>query len=226
MSKELIEFTPEQKKIIRKQFFPPNATDDDMIYCMNIASSLGLNPILKEIFFVTRRVLINGQWVEKVEPMVGRDGYIKIAHNTGLFAGMETISKIEKVPTLENGEWVEKNDLVSTCKVWRKDTDIPFVVTVRYSEYVQKTKTGEVTKFWRDKPDTMQKKVAESQALRKAFSINGVYSIEEVSDVEFDEGQRASANQIKAQPDPMQEENVQDIQVEDITEVNIDEIPI
>jgi len=224
MSKELIEFTEEQKRIIKNQFFPPSATTEEMIYCMNIAKNMGLNPISKEIFFVPRRAKINGQWVEKIEPMLGRDSYVKVAHSTGLFAGIETTSKIERVPTIENGEWVEKDDLVATCKVWRKDTDIPFIVTVRYSEYVQKTNSGVPSKFWREKPDTMLKKVAESQALRKAFSINGAYSIEEVNDVEYDETHRASVNKIKNQPDPMQEPELDASADANITEVSMSEI--
>ena len=180
-SNELIVFTDEQKKIIKSQFFPQTATNDEMVYCMNIAKVMGLNPITKEIFFVPRRSQVNGQWIEKVEPMLGRDSYIKVAHSTGKFAGMETTSSIERVPNLTpDGGWEESSDLVATCKVWRTDTSIPFTVSVRYSEYVQKTKQGEPTKFWKEKPDTMLKKVAESQALRKAFSINGAYSEDEI----------------------------------------------
>ena len=203
MSKELITFTSEEKRIIKNQFFPSTATDNEMIYCMNIAKSLGLNPIAKEIFFIERKSKVNGQWVSKVEPMLGRDSYIKVAHLTGLFAGIETSSKVEKVPTFVNGEWQEKNDLIATCKVYRKDIKRPFVVTVRYAEYVQTKSNGEITKFWKEKPDTMLKKVAESQALRKAFNINGAYAIEEVNDVIIDTEQpRQQTQQIEAQDEP------------------------
>jgi len=217
MSKELITFTDEQKKIIKNQFFPQNASTDEMVYCMNIAKNMGLNPITKEIFFVPRKSKVNGQWVEKVEPMLGRDSYIKVAHSTGLFAGMETGSKIESIPKMIDGQWQESSDLVATCKVWRKDTDKPFLVTVAYSEYVQLTKDGTPNKFWKEKPDTMLKKVAESQALRKAFSINGAYSIEEVNDVEFDH-QRNSTQQIQSQPEPTQDDEVIETEI-DFSEV-------
>jgi len=55
-----------------------------------------------------------------------------------------------------------------------------FMAEVRYSEYVQTKKDGEPTKFWASKPNTMIKKVAESQALRTAFNISGVYAPEEL----------------------------------------------
>ena len=216
MSKELIEFSDEQKLIIKNQFFPQSATKEEMIYCMNIAKNMGLNPITKEIFFVPRKSKVGNQWIEKIEPMLGRDSYIKVAHSTGQFSGMETTSSISTVPKIENGEWCEKSDLIATCKVWRKDTDKPFVVTVAYSEYVQLKADNTPNKFWQEKPDTMLKKVAESQALRKAFSINGAYSIEEVNDVEIEEP-RAKTQQIVKQDDPL-DANV-------IPEIDLNEVP-
>jgi len=185
------------------QFFPANTSPDEMVYCMNVAKSLGLNPITKEIFFVPRRSKVGDRWINKIEPMLGRDSYIKIAHSTGLFEGIETYSEVKEVPKLINGKWSNESDLVATCKVYRKDTERPFIVNVAYSEYVQRTKNGEITKFWYEKPDTMLKKVAESQALRKAFNINGAYSIEEVNDVEVEpESERTQIKQVIPQPEP------------------------
>ena len=208
MSKELITFSEEQKSIIFKQFFPQNATKEEMVYCMSIAKNMGLNPILKEIFFIPRKSKINGQWIDKIEPMLGRDSYIKVAHSTGLFAGIETTSEIKEIPKLINGGWTSFSDLVATSKVWKKGIEKPFVVTVAYNEYVQITRDGTVTKFWKEKPDTMLKKVAESQALRKAFSINGVYSIEEVNDVYIDEP-RETKREIKEQDEPKIEQSTE-----------------
>ena len=65
----------ENKRIIRKQFFPPNATDSDMQYCIAVAKSFNLNPILKQIYFVERRAKINGEWHSKIEPLAGRDSF-------------------------------------------------------------------------------------------------------------------------------------------------------
>lgn len=167
---------------VKKQFFPPNITNDiEVQYCLEVAKQFNLNPITKQIYFVPRKAQDdNGAWHEKVEPLVGRDGFLAIAHRTGVFGGIETTSSIKEVPIRENGQWKMKKDLVGTCKVWRTDSEKPFVVEVAYGEYVQSKKNGEPTKFWADKPDTMIKKVAESQALRKAFNISGLYSPEEV----------------------------------------------
>jgi hypothetical protein len=112
--------------------------------------------------------------------MVGRDGFLAIAHRSGQLAGMETSACIREVPQLVGGTWKQRPDLIAECKVYRKDSTIPFTVTVSFSEYVQRNNENQPTSFWGSKPETMLKKVAESQALRKAFNIHGVYSPEEM----------------------------------------------
>lgn len=175
-----IDFDKEQLAVIESQFFPQGATKAEQAYCFSVARELCLNPITREIYFVTRRQKVNDKWVSKVEPMVGRDGFLSIAHRTNKFAGIETTTGIREVPQLENGAWGIKLQLVAECSVWRKDSSKPFTVQVAYNEYCQKTSEGSPTKFWAEKPETMLKKVAESQALRKAFNIHGVYSPEEL----------------------------------------------
>lgn len=174
----------DEKKIIKAQFFPPNATDMDMIYCMKVAETFNLNPILKQIFFVERSANIDGKWITKIEPLAGRDSFLTLAHRSGKFAGIDSDCAIKQTAVLQDGEWVTKNELVATARVYRTDNDRPFCAEVEYSEYVQRTKDGSITKFWRDKPKTMLKKVAESQALRKAFDISGLYSVDEIGDDE------------------------------------------
>jgi len=175
-------FEGKELEVIKKQFFPPNTNKTEMEYCLSVAKTFGLNPITKEIHFVPRKQYVkeNGKWIEKIEPLVGRDGFLSIAHKSGQLAGMKTESYVKEVPILENGKWVSKTDLVARCEVYRKDSDKPFIVEVRYSEYVQSTKDGRPTYFWEKMPDTMLKKVSESQALRKAFNISGIYAAEEV----------------------------------------------
>ena len=177
-------FTQEKIELIKKHFFPNNATIVEMEYCLNIANKYNLDPFLRQIFFVPRRaqVKINDkkEWVDKIEPLVGRDGFLAIAHKTGKFGGIRSYSEIKQFPRLNNGKWEYIQDLVAVCEVYRTDSDKPFVVEVAYNEDVQKRETGEATSFWTTKPDTMLKKVAESQALRKAFNLSGLYSAEEM----------------------------------------------
>jgi hypothetical protein len=75
---------------------------------------------------------------------------------------------------MESGTRKDGDDLVGWCRVYRKDMSHPFEVEVYASEY----STGK--NLWRDKPRTMIQKVAEAHALRRAFSISGLYSPEEI----------------------------------------------
>lgn len=172
----------EDKKVIRSQFFPQSATDAEMIYCMKVAESFNLNPILKQIYFVPRKTKVGNQWIEKVEPLAGRDSFLTLAHRTKQFSGIESKVEIKETPVLINNKWTRENDLVATATVYRKDSKRPFVVSVNYREYCQKKQDGTATKFWKEKPETMLKKVAESQVLRKAFDITGIYAEEELND--------------------------------------------
>ena len=177
---ELTNFSKEKLDLIKKHFFPPHATELDMAYCLSIANQYNLDPVLKQIFFVPRSANIQGKWVEKIEPLVGRDGFLAIAHKTGKFAGIKSYSEIRNVPKLVNGVWQNKPDLVAIAEVFRTDSTKSFVVEVAYSEYVQTKHNGDPTNFWANKPETMLKKVAESQSLRKAFNLSGLYSPEEL----------------------------------------------
>lgn len=176
-----IEFAKEEKDIIAKRCFPRGASKEDVEYGILLAEHLGLNPLTKEIMFVERSQKVNGQWITKVEPLVGRDGFLAIAHRSGQFDGMETTVELKEVPVLKNGKWEVQKDLVAITKVYRKDTSHPVMVTVSFNEYAQYNKEGHLTTFWRAKPKTMLGKVTESQALRKAFNISGVYSPEEMA---------------------------------------------
>jgi len=175
-----ISFSKAELAFIKNQFFPVNANPKDIEFCLKVAEAQGLNPIKREIFFIERKAQVNGQWVSKIEPLTSRDGFLTIAHKSGNFAGIESFVEVKNTPKLENGQWIESTDLVAVAKVWRKDSDKPTIVEVEYSEYVQLTKNGTPTKFWAKMPKTMLKKVAESQALRKAFNISGIYGVEEM----------------------------------------------
>lgn len=197
-----INFDKEQMAVIESQFFPQGASKAEQAYCFSVARELCLNPITKEIFFVKRRQKIDDKWVSKVEPMVGRDGFLSIAHRTNQFAGMETTATIRDVPQLEAGLWRLKPQLVAECSVWRKDSPKPFTVQVAFNEYCQRSTEGAPTKFWAEKPETMLKKVAESQALRKAFNIHGVYCPEELgAGIELANGDIIEADCTRVEPD-------------------------
>jgi hypothetical protein len=118
---------------------------------LQIAKAFNLNPFKREI------------WVSKysgqMSIITGYEVYIKRAERTGQLDGWH----------VETSGSVEAGDLKATITIYRKDRSKPFVWETLYSEYVQKTSAGVVTKFWQ-KAHTMTKKVAISQGFRLCFS--------------------------------------------------------
>jgi len=201
-------------EFVKKQFFPVGTSEKDVEFCLKVAKELNLNPIKREIFFIGRKAQVNGQWITKIEPLTSRDGFLTIAHRTGNFAGIKSWTKIQEVPKLVNGNWTVGTDLIAIAEVYRKDTDIPTVVEVEYSEYVQLKKDGTPTQFWSKMPKTMLKKVAESQALRKAFNISGIYGIEEMGVGNADGGELQVDKEVQEAIEAQIEENEENLEKE------------
>src|SRR6185312_14872260 len=117
-----------------KQTVAKGATDAQFKMFIEVCKGTGLNPFLKEIWFVP-----------SVGVMAGRDGYLRVANDHPMFDGMETR--------------VERNDnnvpIKAVCTVWRKDRNHPIVCEAFFSEY---RKNGNV---WQTYPSAMIAKVAE-----------------------------------------------------------------
>ena len=142
---------------------------------LQIAKEFGLNPFKREIFCT-----VYGEGAYKQFAIItGYEVYIKRAERSGLLDGWKA----------ETSGSVATNDLKATVTIYRKDRNHPFVWEVYYSECVQKTKDGKVTKFW-EKAHFMTKKVAISQGFRLCFSdeIGGMpYTSDEMPNQEVTE---------------------------------------
>lgn len=139
---------------------------------LQIAKAFNLNPFKREIHVSKYG---EGQYA-KMSIITGYEVYIKRAERSGLLDGWEC--------TTEGS--VAENNLKAIITIYRKDRKYPFKHEVYYSEYVGKTKTGQVTQFW-EKAQTMTKKVAMSQGFRLCFSdeLGGMpYTKEEMSTIE------------------------------------------
>jgi phage recombination protein Bet len=133
----------------------PKLDEKEKMQFLNIAKSFGLNPFKREIFCT---VYGTGEY-KQLSIITGYEVYIKRAERSGQLDGWHAIT---------SGS-VATNDLKATVTIYRKDRQHPFVWEVLYTECVQKTKTGAVTKFW-EKANFMTKKVCISQAFRLCFS--------------------------------------------------------
>ena len=167
---ELI-FSPEHitKETIKK-YLCPNASDQELLLGLQIAKTFKLNPLKREIYFVK-------YGNNPMQVLTGYEVYLKRAARSGLYMGMK--SWTEGSP--------DDGSLKGLVEVYVKGWEKPLQHEADYSEYVQKRADGQINKFWREKPKTMIKKVAISQAFRLAFpdEFDGMpYTRDEVIDVE------------------------------------------
>lgn len=165
-----LSFDPQQRKLIRDTF-ASGASDQEFAALMAVAERRGLDPFLRQVYFVKR--WDSQKRCEVWAVQVSIDGLRGIAQRTGLYDGQDE-------PEFE----YDAKGHVKSCraKVWRKDWSRPSVVTAHWSEYAQTKKDGGYTAFWAGKPHIMLAKCAEALALRKAFPEDtaGIYIPEEM----------------------------------------------
>ncbi len=145
----------ETKIKLVKSIAARDATNDEFALLYHIANKYNLDPLVKEIWCIKRSpsspALI----------MTSRDGYLKIAHASG------------KLDGLQSGADIQKD--IAWCEVWRKDMTHSFRSEIRISEYKQ---TG--NPVWAKYPSAMAIKVAEVFTLKRAFSISGMLTEDEM----------------------------------------------
>lgn len=163
-------FSPNQEQMIRDSFMS-GASKEDAAMLMEVARTRRLNPLLKQVHFVSRYDKKKQRNVWSVQ--VSIDGLRAIAERTGKYDGQD---EAEFGPLSQHGypQWAR-------VKVYRKDWSRPAVGTAYWEEYVQLYEERP-TKFWNTMPRVMLAKCAESIAMRKAFpeDMSGLYTPEEM----------------------------------------------
>ena len=136
---------------ILKNTIMPKATNEEMAAFALVCSSYKLNPLTREVYaFPTKS--------GGIMPMIGIDGWLKIAHQHDDYAGMSWTEGVEA----DGDRWCE-------CTVFLKSTpDHP--VTIR--EYLSECKQN--TPVWAQRPKRMLRHRATIQAIRYALGISGV----------------------------------------------------
>ena len=170
LARPVIDFTPEQKRIIMDSFLP-GCPPQEAKALMEVAKLRGLNPITRQIHFVQR-------WDSNAKAMrwayqVSIDGLRAKAEDSKDYDG-------QSEPDFQVGS----DGALLACKVavYRKSMSHPFIYVARLDEFIQRKKDGEITSMWR-KPFMMLSKCAEAGALRKAFpeDLGGLYTGDEMA---------------------------------------------
>lgn len=183
---ELTKANWENQIALVKTMVAKEASDEEFELMLHMARKYSLDPLTKQIWLVKYRGA-------PANIFAGRDGFLDIAHRSGAFNGMDTeVETVEQPIDKTYTFWNKKTNKQETgrlsrpwqfkavCTVYRKDMTHPISAEVFEEEYTT------CQNLWKDKPRTMIAKVAESQALRKAFQISGLYSPEEMPEQEKD----------------------------------------
>jgi len=171
---KLISFTDEEKEILRRTT-AKKANDDEFKVFLHVAESYGLDPFNGELFF----------WKDKKDRttiMTSRDGYLSIANRNEAFDGLvsdvvRANDEFSRTTTgIEHKYGSERGAIVGAyALVYRKDRKYPVYVFAPYDEY------NGYNSVWNRYPSAMILKVAESMSLKRAFSVSGLVSQEEMN---------------------------------------------
>lgn len=200
----------------------PDATLTELALFGLTSKKAGLDPFLKEMYFVKYDKNKAGSI------MTSYKGLLKTARNNPEYKSLDGMEVYEndtfKMYSKDGKVFVEhetnplsdRGDIVGAwATAVKKDGEVT-TIYVKFDEYKQMVKdkrTGEMrlSKFWAEKPATMIKKVAKSHAIREAFGDYGMYTMEEMPN-EFNLAQIANTNEPKKLKRMKQSEpkNVQD----------------
>lgn len=177
-------YSEEQVQLI-KNTFCKGASDDELKLFMYVAKKTGLDIFSRQIYSVERWDNKIGKYVRAIQ--VAIDGFRVVAERSGKYAG-----QVGPYWCGKDGQWVDVwLDIVppvaAKVGVLRSDFKEPVWAVARYDAFLQTYRDKQTGKFvpnqfWTKMPDLMIAKVAESQALRKAFpqDLSGLYTSDEM----------------------------------------------
>lgn len=196
------EFKAEQAKFV-KTAVNPDLTDVELLVFLSFANKLELNPFLGEIIPI---VYGKNTKDRRVNYIITRNGKRVVAGRTGQLEKL-TSRAIYYSGNDECAPWTEGATLWGAeATVTRGGVD--FTVSVPFKEY----NTG--YNVWKSKPETMIKKVAESQALSAAFP--------EILGAAYDESEADSMNNRKVIEVPNGDAPATMEQLQSLNEMGVD----
>lgn len=154
---------------------------EDMLYFLNVAKKLGLDPVLKQIYPVYRWDGRAGK--ERMIIQTGIDGFRLIAQRSKEYGGQDdAVFTVEEEYNPVTDETVKQLKATVTVYKLRGGQRMPVTASARWNEYAQKTKDGKYMGLWATMPRNQLSKCAESLTLRKAFpqDLSGLYISEEL----------------------------------------------
>jgi phage recombination protein Bet len=196
---------PDTKIQLLKDTICKGATNDELQLFVEVCNRYRLDPFAKQIYAIKRKSKdASGNWKENMVFQTSIDGFRAIAEQTSELDGQE--GPFWCGP---DGQWVDvwlkqEPPMAAKVTVYRKGRSRGWVGTATWDSYVQSDRDGKPTKFWKQMPDVMLAKCAESLALRKAFpaDLSGLYTAEEMGQADNDVPANGNGHIAKGQGAP------------------------
>ena len=171
-----------------------DANDTELKMFLHLSETYGLDPFAKEIWCIK----MGG----RPTIMTSRDGYLKIANRNPHFKGMRADVVYEGDSFQKVGDEVKHvygiqnrgKPVGAYCFVYRDDRNYPIYVYAPFRDYYKSGGT------WNTYPHAMILKVAEAQALKRAFSISGLVTQEELDNGDVYVVENNGPNRRQGQP--------------------------
>ena len=183
------DWAPEKIELLKNTICKGSTNDEFQLFLMTCKRT-GLDPFARQLHAVKRW---DGSLKREVMTIqTGIDGYRLIAERTGCYApGREPTYAYDK-----DGNLLSATAYVK--KMTKDGTWHEIAATAYYAEYVQTTKDGNPTRFWKQMPHGQLSKCAEALALRKAFpqELSGIYTTEEMAQAQNETPMQASERQL------------------------------
>lgn len=188
---ERIEFNPEQIKTL-KNTICRGASDAELQLFVYACQDLNLNPFLKQIWAIMRRVKnAAGSYDDVLTIQVGIDGYrvmrdrIRDANNVPLFEGMDGPQWSDDGKGWYDYPPVNGKPEYARVGVWRRGVPRPFVAVTRMGAYYQENA------MWNTMAAEQLAKCAEALAYRRAFPAE-MSALPSGPVIDYDEAQLAA----------------------------------
>ncbi|MCZ2260642.1 RecT family recombinase [Sporosarcina sp. G11-34] len=216
---KVLTFTNEQKSLIWNRFVQPaKGTQEEANHFIEVCETFGLNPLLGDIVF-QRYETKNGP---NTSFITTRDGLLRVATTQEGYVGPPNANVVREGDTFEfipsegsvRHEFGQKRGpILGAYAVMHHKRFRPVAVFVDFQEYFQ-ANSGELNSrynnknVWDKMPSAMIQKIAEVFVLRRQFPLGGLYTREEMSLEENDNGNSGNAD-IPNQSNPAPEKQTE-----------------